>query len=95
MTLADALADWNWWDGAQFELGQAMGHFAGCEFLEVKYVFWADNPLGNGLHDILLMLVEAGVLERREEPDEQFRWRAGAAVDLDEYRRFLPPDQTG
>jgi hypothetical protein len=38
-------------------------------------VFWTDNPLGNGLHDALLALASAQVLERREEPDEQFRWR--------------------
>jgi hypothetical protein len=36
-------------------------------------VFWTDNPLGNGLHDALLALAGAQVLERREEPDEQFR----------------------
>jgi hypothetical protein len=30
--------------------------------------FWTDNRLGNGLHTVLLDLVEAGVLERREEP---------------------------
>lgn len=43
-------------------------------FGEVKAVFWADNRLGDGPHDALPALVSAGVLERREEPDEQFRW---------------------
>ncbi|MEU9233502.1 hypothetical protein [Streptomyces subrutilus] len=43
-------------------------------FRQVKSVFWTDNPLGNALHEVLLQLVAAGVLERREEPDEQFLW---------------------
>jgi len=30
---------------------------------------------GNGLHDALLALAKARVLESREEPAEQFRWR--------------------
>jgi hypothetical protein len=41
---------------------------------DAKHFFWTDNDLGNGLHDALLALVRAGILDRREEPDEQFRW---------------------
>jgi hypothetical protein len=50
------------------------GCFREADFLGVKQVFWTDNHLGDGLHDALLALVSAGVLDRREEPDEQFRW---------------------
>jgi hypothetical protein len=46
----------------------------GADFIRVKGVFWIDNKLGHGPHDALLALVDAGVLDRREEPDEQFRW---------------------
>jgi hypothetical protein len=42
--------------------------------IDTKHVFWTDNDLGNGLHDALLALVRAQVLDRREEADEQFRW---------------------
>jgi hypothetical protein len=38
------------------------------------HVFWSNNTIGDMLHDVLLQLVALGVLERREEPDEQFRW---------------------
>jgi hypothetical protein len=72
--LADDLGDWTDWDGAAYALGCAVGLFREVDFLRVKHVFWTDNQLGNGLHDALLALVNAGVLDRREEPDEQFRW---------------------
>lgn len=77
MNLAKGLDDWNYWDGAAYEVGRSLGIFGESEtFLQVKGVFWTDNPMGNALHEILLQLVSAGVLERREEPDEQFRWIA-------------------
>lgn len=73
--LSEGLADWTDWDGAAFLVGCSLGIFGDSEtFTKVKWVFWTDNPLGNALHEVLLQLVGAGVLERREEPDEQFRW---------------------
>ena len=75
MTLADDLADWTDWDGAEFALGRALGLFEGCDFTQVKHVFWTDNALGDGLHEALLTLVRAGVLDRRDAGDEQFRWQ--------------------
>ncbi|WP_203935295.1 hypothetical protein [Virgisporangium ochraceum] len=77
MTLADNLTDWTDSDGAAYELGRALGLFAGRTFLDVKGVFWDNNPLGNGLHDALLLLVRAGVLEVRDGED-QFRWNPTA-----------------
>ncbi|NNN30990.1 hypothetical protein HLK59_11530 [Streptomyces sp. S3(2020)] len=77
MNLAKDLADWTDWDSAAFEVGRSLGIFGESEtFAQVKWVFWTDNPLGNALHEVLLQLVSARVLERREEPDEQFRWIA-------------------
>jgi hypothetical protein len=73
--LPQDLAEWEDWDGAAYLLGRALGLFENQSYLEVKGVFWTDNHLGNGLHDALLSLVRAGVLERRDEPDEQFRWQ--------------------
>lgn len=74
MSLADDLDDWTDWDAAAYALGRTLGLFHDADFPRVKHVFWTDNRLGNGLHDALLALVSAGVLDRREEPDEQFRW---------------------
>lgn len=75
MSLADDLADWTDWDGAAYCLGQAIGLFEGVAFTEAKHVFWTDNDLGNGLRNALAALVSAGVLEYRDEPDDQFRWK--------------------
>ena len=51
------------------------GLFEDMPFSTLREVFCTDNALGNGLHDVLLALVRGGVLDRRGEPDEQFRWR--------------------
>ncbi|MGW5002467.1 hypothetical protein ACWEP8_32960 [Streptomyces hydrogenans] len=75
MDLSEGLAGWTDWDGAAFAVGRSLGIFEeSVTFTQVKSVFWTDNPLGNTLHEVLLQLVDAGVLERREEPDEQFLW---------------------
>ncbi|MFF1921176.1 hypothetical protein ACFVW8_11465 [Streptomyces sp. NPDC058221] len=78
MDLSEGLSDWTDWGGAAFAVGRSLGIFGESEmFSRVKGVFWTDNPLGNALHEVLLQLAGAGVLEQREEPDEQFRWSAG------------------
>ncbi|MET9607374.1 hypothetical protein ABZZ17_20240 [Streptomyces sp. NPDC006512] len=76
MDLSGGMAGWTDWDGAAFVVGRSLGIFdESVTFTQVKGVFWTDKPLGNALHEVLLQLVAAGVLERREEPeDEQFRW---------------------
>lgn len=73
---SEGLADWTDWDGAAFTLGRSLGIFSETEtFTQVKWVFWTNNPLGNALHEMLVQLTAAGVLERRDEPDDiQFRW---------------------
>lgn len=71
MSLRQDLADWADWDAAAYRLGRSLGLFKGHDFqTDAKHVFWTDSPLGNGLHDALLALVRAEVLERRDEPDE-------------------------
>ncbi|MEV7544926.1 hypothetical protein [Streptomyces sp. NPDC089915] len=75
MDLSEGLAGWTDWDGAAFVVGRSLGIFEeSVTFTQVKSVFWTDNPLGSALHEVLLQLVAAGVLERRDEPDEQFLW---------------------
>lgn len=80
-SLKERLADWQDWDGASYELGACLGFWidfgAPYEFDSwhgVKGVMWSNNPLGNALAIFLDNLVEASVLERREEPDIAYRW---------------------
>ena len=44
--------------------------------VEAKHVYWSNNPIGNALYDILMKLVEIGVLEHRDEPTDQVRWNS-------------------
>jgi hypothetical protein len=74
VTLASDLQERTDWDGAGYLLGIHLGILSGNFATDNKHVFWTDNDLGNGLHEALLGLVKAGVLEHRSEPDEQFRW---------------------
>jgi hypothetical protein len=75
MTLKSRLKDWTDWDGAAFHLGLELGVFESeDDWSRTKHIFWTDNRLGKGLHDALVALVAGGVLERRDEPDDQFRW---------------------
>ncbi len=73
-SLPEDLSDWTDVDIAAYQLGRALGIFAESTFGERKGVFWTDNRLGNGLHDALVALTAANVLEYRDEPDMQYRW---------------------
>jgi hypothetical protein len=81
MNLADTLAEWTDVDSAQYELGRRIGLFTDRAFQQVKWVFWTENPLGRALWDMLHSLVNAGVLEYRDEPDHQFRWKSATPLD--------------
>ncbi|MFD5323518.1 hypothetical protein [Streptomyces sp. NPDC127092] len=74
MDFSKQLADWTDSDGAAYQLGKALGIFGEHErFASLKWVFWSENPVGRALHEILLQLVAAGILEQDEDED-QFRW---------------------
>ena len=74
--LSVELADWTDCDVAAFLVGRALAIFPESEeFVHVKGVFWTINALGNGLYEVLVQLAQAGVLEHRDEPDDQYRWR--------------------
>ena len=76
-TLREALSKWTDADCAFFEVGVCLGLWPpGMEsFRQKKGVFWSNNPLGNVLHQVIKILVERGTLERRDEPETQFRWK--------------------
>ena len=77
MTLKEKLADWTEWDGAAFGLAVSLGLMEGGvdSWLKNKAVFWSNNPVGEALGRFLQELVKADVLEYREEPDQQYRWK--------------------
>ncbi|MER6446118.1 hypothetical protein [Streptomyces venezuelae] len=97
MDLSKKLADWTDSDGAAYEVGRALGIFAEHDgFTSLKWVFWSDNPVGRALHETLLQLVAAGVLEQDEDED-RFRW-AGDIPGVLEAARWGPTggsDQNG
>jgi hypothetical protein len=65
--------EWQDFDGAQYELGRALGLFKDQTFQEVKHVFWTSNPVGDCLSDMLICMAEAGLLERDA---DEMRFRA-------------------
>ncbi len=75
--LRELLFDWTDTDYASFQVGVCLGLWpSGQEsFRNKKGVFWSNNPLGNTLHKFMKGLVQASVLEFREEPDLQYRWK--------------------
>jgi hypothetical protein len=74
-TLRVALADWTDFDVSAHVLAQCLGITSSQqEMKEARSVYWSDNPLGNMLYSTLERLVELGVLEKRGEPDLQYRW---------------------
>lgn len=75
MALKERLADWTELESAEYYLAIELGVFRGDEeWVGIKWIFWSANKLGNGLYKALLGLVDAGVLEYRDEPDHQVRW---------------------
>ena len=75
--LRNTLTDWTDWDLAAFRLGRALGLYEReDDWWRSKGTMWTDNLVGAGLHDALAALADAGLLERRAEPDEQFRWHS-------------------
>ena len=74
-TLRVALADWTDFDAAAHFLAQCLGIMSSQqEMKEAKWVYWSENPLGTMLYSTLERLVELGTLEKRGEPDLQYRW---------------------
>lgn len=78
-TLKEELAEWHDWDGAMYYVGSCMGLWpswpvGGAWPSHIKGIMWSNNPIGDMLMQQLELLVEQGVLEKRDEPDLQFRW---------------------
>ena len=77
--LKTRLKEWTDWDGARMDLAICLGlmtHETNYQ-TDAKHVFWSNNPVGNMLYNTLQELVKIGVLEFRDEPDQQFCWNPG------------------
>ncbi|HML23297.1 MAG TPA: hypothetical protein PKD09_16705 [Aggregatilinea sp.] len=74
LTLKEALLDWTDWDLAERYLAQCLGLMT--PDVKAKHVFWSNNPIGNMLTNVLEELTQQGILEKRDEPDFQFRWNS-------------------
>jgi predicted enzyme related to lactoylglutathione lyase len=74
-TLRETLSDWVDVDNAGCAMGVCIGLIPPSEgWARHKHVFWSNNPIGNMLYKWIDDLVAAGVLEKRDEPDIQYRW---------------------
>lgn len=71
------MSAWHDSDGAAYELAVALGALPPHAFTEHKWVFWTVNPLGDGLHQALLALVRAELLEHDEDEDRFRRMEPG------------------
>lgn len=76
--LKAALSDWTSWTDAEYYLGELLGLFGETDnySTNVKHVIWSDHPVGNILSSLLHEMAEIGILEYRDEPDQEYRWNA-------------------
>jgi catechol 2,3-dioxygenase-like lactoylglutathione lyase family enzyme len=83
-TLAATLSDWVDIDVAAHALARALGVMPiNSAMSDAKWVYWSNNPLGNELVILLDRLVELGFLEKRDEPDIQYRTQPDFPRTLD------------
>lgn len=64
--LTEKLAEWTDIDGAEHQLALTMGLIKeedGSFQVDFKWIYWTNNRYGNALHDILMKMVEIGLLE--------------------------------
>lgn len=77
VSLRERLQDWEDFDVAGFYLGKVLGIIPlDRSFGETKYLFYGARGVaeaGGRLHDALVFLADAGILESRENYAE-FRW---------------------
>ena len=95
-SLKERLSGWTDWDSAMYHLGTCLGFWP--EFGApgdatgpfdpwhgYKGVIWSGNPVGDAISYFFVALVEAGCLERRDEPDIQYRWNPNYKGDISSF----------
>jgi predicted enzyme related to lactoylglutathione lyase len=97
MTLAANLSDWVDADNAEHLLAKALGIMPRTSvMMEAKPVYFSNHLLGSELYALLERLTELGFLEKREEPELQYRVRPHFArrLGIEEIwakKRLFPP----
>jgi hypothetical protein len=95
MTLGAFLADWTDVDVAAHELARSLGAMPERSAMsDAKWVYWSNNPLGIELVALLERLTVLGFLEKRDEPDYQYRVapRFRSRLGIEEiWQRFVAP----
>jgi catechol 2,3-dioxygenase-like lactoylglutathione lyase family enzyme len=97
VTLAAFLADWTDIDVAAHELARSLGALPERSAMsDAKWVYWSNNPLGIELVALLDRLTALGLLEKRDEPDHQYRvapqFRSSLGI-VEIWQRFAVPPQ--
>lgn len=80
ITLKSVLADWIDIDRAAYGAGVALGLIdpnVSPFGTRAKHVFWSNHSVGTFLVRLLDDLVTLGIVEKRHEPDLQYRWNRG------------------
>lgn len=76
-SLKERLKDWTDIEGAQYEIAVALGIIDPQRFpamADAKHVFWSNHPIGNMTHKFLEEMTALGIVQKRDEPDFQYRW---------------------
>jgi catechol 2,3-dioxygenase-like lactoylglutathione lyase family enzyme len=97
VTLTASLTDWTDIDVAAHQLARCLGVLPERSAMnDAKWVYWSNNPLGLELVGLLDRLTTIGVLEKRDEPDYQYRvapqFRSRLGVE-ELWQRFVVPSQ--
>ena len=96
MALTAFLTDWTDIDEAAHQLARCLGALPERSAMtDAKWVYWSNNPLGLELVGLLDRLTALGLLEKRDEPDYQYRvapsFRSRLGVEEIWQRFILPP----
>jgi hypothetical protein len=76
MSLKNKLEGWTDVDFAAYELAKLLGWIdSDATFLETKHLWWSKE--GDSIYFVLNSMMENGILEKRDEPDIQYRWKKG------------------
>lgn len=97
MTLTAFLLDWTDIDVAAHELARCLGVLPERSAMaDAKWIYWSNNALGRELVALLDRLTALGLLEKRDEPDYQYRvapqFRSRLGVD-EIWKQFILPSQ--
>jgi hypothetical protein len=73
-TLRDSLDAWQDVDSAEHTLATLLGIVPATSAMHhYKWMYWSANPTGAALHECLMVLIRAGILESRE-GETEVRW---------------------